>query len=711
MSEKMKKVLEVAQKTKNALYAEWDKNQKHFFEDGNNFCNAGRGILSESMGLTSVMLLLVRFFDNPEIYEKKQNDPKTLEIITTSLEYIYDYVFDQGYLVTPLRKAEDTKGVIDKTYSYVDTLTWVLSSSVLITYAIRQDILELDEALEKKASELMADSLARLLNGQLPCGAWGFSTDKEAKKSLYFTYAAAASIADFLDYIFGELEYYRTEENQKKNLEDFYDWKTVDEINNFYSEQNNKDPQNTVYPKNKITNVVAQAKSKLQEWLIKDCLPLLPKISTCTPLNDSDMTRLGVVKPTSSDTLDALGNKHYINLYYTFYIIDILTTSSSDKRFPEIFNGNDSITIDDLMKSYEGILSNSDYSYYFGDPEDGNAVNLFNDYINQAVHSARMNFSIAQRTGIDFWENTDGESELNITWDHESSSRRQAIKKARGSKGFTEPALVPMALRANAVYCFYIIESPDVTVDSLFELICNDRSENSEPIQNFYITKDLWDTQSYSLPVTERSIEAIVDYCDYLEDIDITEAVVKSDHAISSVDEAVQVKIEEHIQNLGIVEKLESTGKSIDEDYISKLIDEKVNALVDKKLEEALAGHTTNAQSIDAGTTETNLDTDEIIKLLGHIQGYLNSATETPNYNSDDPIERMAYHLQVLYSLLERTCILTTISPLIDSDENADLPRNVSKEIQDQFSKFIGLMAKNHDVPAGDIVKTYEKLI
>lgn len=701
MSEKMKKVLEVAQKTKTALYAEWDR--KGFFEDYNNFYETGRGILSESMGLTSVMLLLNRFSKNPEVFAQDELDSKTLDIITTSLNYIYDSVFSDGYLVAPLRNSEDTYGVIDKETSYVDTLTWVLSSSVLITYAIRQDILQLDESLEKKAVELMSDSLARLLNGQLDCGAWGFSTDKNAKTSLYFTYAAAASIADFLDYILGELEYYRTEENQKKNPEDFYDWQTVNDINNYYKSHNNP-----IYPTEDITVVVSLVKSNLQEWLIKTCLPLLPKISTCTPLSNEEAEMIGVVNQTSSDAIAKLGKKDYINLYYTFYIIDILTTSSSDKRFPEIVNSNDSLSLDDLKTTYKATLNSSDFSYYFEKNKGSNVSRLFDDFINQAVHSARMNFSIAQRTGKLFWDSD--ASELIIPWKHKTLSDER-LDEARGDTGFTEPALVPMALRANAVYCFYIIESSDATIDSLFELICDDRSKESERKAKDISVKDLWDSKNYSLPITERSIEAIVDYYDYLEDIDTTEAVVKNARIISSVDEAVQLKIENHIESMGIVEKLAAVGNPVTEDYITKLIDEKVNALVDRKVEEALSGRIIEAQSVDTGTTATNLDTDEIIKLLGHLQGYLNSATETPNGNSDDSIERMAYHLQVLFGLLERTCILATITPLIASDENAELPRNVSKEIQDQFSKFIGLMAKNHDVPAGDIVKTYEKLI
>ncbi len=701
MSKKMKKLLEVAQKTKTALFAEWDK--KRCFEDYNNFYDTGRGILSESMGLTSVMLLVNRFYENPEVFDQNEIDSKTLDIITTSLDYIYESVFSDGYLVTPLREAEDTSRVINKETSYIDTLTWVLSSSVLITYAIRQGILQPNESMEKKAVELMSDSLARLLNGQLSCGAWGFSTDDNAKNSLYFTYTAAASIADFLDYILGELEYYKNEENQKKNCEEFYDWQTVNDINNYYKSKNNP-----IYPTEDITVVVAEAKSMLQEWLIKNCLPLLPKISTCTPLDARDMEKIGVANQTSSDIIAKLGDKDYINLYYTFYIIDILTTSSCDKRFPEIINGNDSISIDDLKKSYKNTLSSSDFSYYFEKSNGTNVAYLFDDYINQAVHSARMNFSIAQRTGKAFWDSN--ASELIITWEHESLSE-DVLDEARGDKGFTEPALVPMALRANTVYCFYIIESTDTTVDSLFELICNDRSEKSEQKHKDISVKDLWDSKNYSLPITERSIEALVDYCDYLEVIDTSESNVKSGHVVSSVDDAVQAKIESYIENLGLFEKIQSINDVLNENTVIKLIDDQVNKLLNSKIEGIVNSRLKNLSlSPDAIVSEGSSapDISGTIGLLEDVQRHFSYKSELPDRDAENPVEQLAYNLLKTFNVLAEKSILESIE---DCTEELGKSKtvDVSKKINDQFIELLGAMAKNHNNPAGNIASIYLK--
>lgn len=719
MNERWIKLFGVAKDTKNALYAEWKK--KSYFQDCNNFYNAGQGVISEAMGLTSVMLLYNSFAEKKEVFENGINDHESLAIINTSLEYIYDTVLKDGYIVSPLRDKEETEGVIDKNNAYVDTLTWVLSSSTLVVYAIRQGILSISPELENKAIELISDSLAYLISGQLDCGAWGFSTSHDSKHSLYFTYAAAASLADFFDYILGELVYYENDDNQKLPKTDFYDLQTVNAINNYYKEH----PKAGIYPTADITVVIDSARSKLQQWLLENCLPLLPKIAECTPLSVEEREMIGASQQTESKDIEALGNKDYINLYYAYYIIDILTTSNSDKRYKRIADGKDTdIELDALKKCYKKIMSASDYSYFYEVGSGKNSGIMFDDYINQSIHSARKSFSSALRSGKAFWDTN--KSELIIEWKcKEDSLSDTAIGEARGDDSyFKEPALVPMALRANTVYCYYIINRADVTVDNLFELICADRSDKTETIVVKKITnekiKDLWDNTNYSLPVTERAIESLVDYSDYLSktiEATVMEAQIEG---FSSIDDAIDKKIERYLrseegtrllESKGYVHKDNDSKNDIDEEAIAKLIDSRVDSLVNKKVKEFLeAEEKANAPSVASVIKSANeaFDADMYIRELENVQHFIVAKKGLPDRDSDDYCEKLAYAFMETFKLISQKAMLESISGIVNDDEKAE---NDFVMLTNQLNELFELIVRNYGQPNGNIASLYRYLM
>ncbi len=701
MNERLSKLTQVAKETKIALYDEWKK--KQCFEDYNNFMEAGRGVLSEAMGLTSVMLLYVCFAENKGVYAGT-NDPDTLAIVEKALNFLYDSVESEGYTISPLRSVEETEGVIDKNHAYVDTLTWVLSSSVLTIYAIRQGLISLSEELERKAIELIADALAHIAHGQLQCGAWGFSVDKDAKPSLYSTYAVAASLGDFLDYIFGELEYYSSDDISSKNIEDFYDWKTVDAINTYYRET----PKD-IYPQDNITEVVAKIKSNLQMWLLENCLPILPKLAECNPLSDEEMARIGMVRQTSSETITKLGGKDYINLYYTYYIIDILTTSSSDKRFDNIAKGTDSVAVDDIKKIYKGIMSESDYAYFFEKNSGANFASMFNDYLNQAIHSARTNFGMARRSGKAFWDSS--ASELIIPWEHNEISKTR-IEEARGDIDITEPALVSMALRANTVYCFYIIERADITVDNMFDMICDDRSPKTETVKKDTKVKNLWDCINYSLPVTERSIEALVDYSDYLNKTLTEQVSGGSEGAASSIDDAINKKIinyinsdegKKTIKSLGFVSKDEVP--TVNEADIARIVDEKVSAIINEKLGAVLSGQ--QASTPVHSPSSAALDFNVIINEIENLQRTLGN-DKLPERDSADEYERLASALIGLHKNVSMKAIQDALTAYVFDDKT--LAQILSK-LESQFQEITEIISKNWNNPSAHLDKIYRKLI
>lgn len=665
------KLLSVAREAKEALYGEWEK--KRYFTDYNNFFGMEQGLLSEAMGLTGTMLMFVAFCKEEGVFPDGTNDRRTQEIIHSSLNYIYDTVMQEGYTVSPLRSAQDTKEFFNERHSYTDTLTWVLSASSLTIYAIRNKLLDLDEQMQDKAISLISDSLARILDGQLDCGAWGFSTDHGCKPSLYFTYTVATSLADFLDYILGELVYYSTEDYQDKDPTDFYDWETVNAINDYYK----KNPK-PFYPQDELTKAVAKAKASLQGWLLHNCLPLLPKIAACTPLSAEERNSIGIVQQTSETNIQSWDNKDYIQLYYAYYIIDILTTSSSDQRFLSIVKKQDpEITVDSLRQAYRGKIPTTDMDYFFG--RSGKVTDFFRDYIDQAIHSVRFNFSIASRTGSNFW--TGSKSELIIPWEHTSLSP-DAIAACRGEYNpdageqdpFTEPALVPMALRANTIYCFYIIEQADITVDNLFDIICDDRSPKSENTRQGNRVRNLWDRMSYNLAISERAIESLVDYADYLDKIEDQSAKISSAAVgITSIDEAINQRIADYfhsedanasIRSMGYVPAAEHSAPAMDEDALSQLIDQRINALLDTKLDAIIAQKLSAA--VPSGVPvrqDSALVKEQIFSAISDVLRWYSMQSEAlPQLEVSDASEKLAAALVELHAYTGKTQLVKCIS-------------------------------------------------
>lgn len=75
-------------------------------------------------------------------------------------------------------------------------------------------------------------------------------------------------------------------------------------------------------------------------------------------------------------------------------------------------------------------------------------------------------------------------------------------------KNLGEPGFTPLSVRCNAQYAYYVSKGPDSEMKRLFRILLEDRKRDKE---------ELWDSKTYSILITERAIEAIVDYNDYLK--------------------------------------------------------------------------------------------------------------------------------------------------------------------------------------------------
>jgi hypothetical protein len=571
-------LLETAASTKEALIGTW-KNAGSFV-DKNKMLSGG--ILADSIGTTSLLLLLVAFVNEPTVFSA-DDISESKEIIEHSLNKIWNTVEEHGYIADPLLDAEESAQIFTKDVGYTDTITWVLSICVLAHFAEKQGMLSFDDATNNIILETTADTLKKILDSQRDDGTWGFASDTNSEKSLYFTYSVGSAIADVYDYIFGEL---------------FDDAEGATDVE-FVKALDKK-------MKIDLKQALDNSRKKLAQWLIESCLPLLPVLSGCWNLTPSDLNTLGVWAQTMP--AERYEGRNYYNLYYVYYLIDLMITSAADQYYLDV--SEDEAAFRALKKLYKdsGAFSQEEYRFFFAD-NSSNGKEFCNSYLEQAIHASRNHFLNARRTGNDFWETPD--SELTVEWKSTDSDLTDTVKGTlrRAKADITEPALVPMALRANINYCYYLSEQIDVTVKNLFDLIKEDRSSKDTN----KCVKDLWDDIDYNLSITERSIEALVDYYDYLRKFDnVTESTVAAPQEQATAIESSEIE------------------RAIEKVVANYLISDEAIALINERLgiDESIAPKTAGVKATATTTAATGDDSANIIfDLLQRVHG-LNASFE-----------------------------------------------------------------------------------
>lgn len=206
-----------------------------------------------------------------------------------------------------------------------------------------------------------------------------------------------------------------------------------------------------------LINQIQEKRKLTAKWLIKEHLPTLGSAQV-DPGLEKDVPK-----------------KPHILLYYSYFVIDMLIVNIPDS--------------------------------FLNDPSDDyfrQAEERINRGIEHAVYLSRIDFDKARDTG-DKWWGSYISSSLELSWENfEKPALLGRMDSARTQ--ILEPGLVPLSLRCNALYAFYVAKGSDKKMSSLFQIL----HENRDP------ETGLWDTEGYSLMVTERAIEAIVDYSDYI---------------------------------------------------------------------------------------------------------------------------------------------------------------------------------------------------
>lgn len=200
--------------------------------------------------------------------------------------------------------------------------------------------------------------------------------------------------------------------------------------------------------------------------------------------------------------------KSHILLYFTYFVIDMLIVNLPDEVFED----------DEYFKQHKNQIYRK---------------------IEHALYLSRIDFDKAH-DDEDWWKAYD-ESSLELVWNTFENPKLFDPKKIKlSSTQIYEPGFVPLSLRCNALYAFYIAEGPDQKMAKLFKVLHDNRDPDT----------GLWDSESYSLMVTERAIEAVVDYNDYLTRFQIDDMLPEAPvPEPSRIENAFREVIKEEVRN------------------------------------------------------------------------------------------------------------------------------------------------------------------
>ena len=550
----------IAKEIKDNLIDKW-------FEDGG-FVDKNRmqtrSIMPESIGLLSLVLLTTAF-NEAKGFQNNESKSKIEKIVKSSVDFIYNDVNKphtkypdrkKGFTAEPLYPASRTELLFSDENGYTDTVTYVLSTMILVRYNQTCGNIKIDEETTKKIFELIRETIGHIICGQCDnivekngkirySGTWGYKTYRKRTdehtedNSLYFTYCCNCSITDLFNYIFGEIK--EVEEINEGLLNDANSDNIDRELVNYLNEEYGD-----------IYNIMNGIREKTSIWLLEQALPRLPRISDCINTDAHTKDVLGISVPDMQLDDPVYNGVNYLYLYPTYYLLDMLTNGYIDNRFHDMI---DSIKNPGFMKilkdKYKDVMSDTDRLYFF---REGSGADLYEEYykgyLEQAIQSSRFRYLDASRTGIDFWSNYDpsigSKSELELKWVAIDAEENRTIMEVTNKRWPREPALISMSVKSNICFSYYVSKERDFSIDKMFSNIIDDRSS----ITDDHHVKGLWDDISYNLQVTERSIEALIDYYDYQNKFPTGTVVVSASGTKSELDAAVERLVETKIAEL-----------------------------------------------------------------------------------------------------------------------------------------------------------------
>lgn len=243
------------------------------------FLASETGLMYRCAGSVSILLLVNGF---PELAAESQWQ----EVVIKEFSKIIAHVRENGFDASPRVLAKSTTAIFSpkakKRFHYLDSVSFVLSTAVLIRFSCRRGILTLDSKLNNATIEMIRETLEIVCRSACKLGGWGF-TEGCSQPDLYYSYAVSESLADFGDYIMGETpEVADADTDLQRLLGD------------------------------KLIQDVSEARKSTSLWLIKTYLPSLG---------------IEMINPLGQDLQDP------ILLYYTYFVIDMLIVCNADIFF------------------------------------------------------------------------------------------------------------------------------------------------------------------------------------------------------------------------------------------------------------------------------------------------------------------------------------------------------------------------------------------
>lgn len=679
-NDKLSVLFTTINEAKNSLMESWLKNDKHFPYSSE---KKEAGLMSDLIGATSVLLMLIAFRRESQVISKNDRT-RMADFVNCTFPELLKTIEKNGFVAAPLVAVEDTKTIFNEETGYTDTVSWALSASLLARYAEFHNIIKISSEAHDAIFAIISKSFRQLINGQSQTGCWGFMTSGGAKNSLYFTYAAGIALGDFFDYAVGEIKDVEKNNNGSGNAASFKDYDLLNYMNDELGEED-------------VVVIAENARRKLSGWLLNTCLPALSDLSQCKFENAEMETDVEMFPHNMT------GDLNYFKLYYTYYIIDLMVVSRTDEDYETIFNNR---ALPEYSEKFNAIRAkcDSDYEdYFFGDDTIAQrGGSYWKELVSQAIHSSRYHYSNAARTGKEFF---DGKaSELNLKWDNPnySSTIKNIFKKSK--EHLTDPALVPMSLRVNAMYGYYICEQADITVDNLFEQICEDVSTTTD--ENHIA--GLWDALGYDLLITERSIEALVDYYDYICKVGKNQVVRKSDFEESFSKKIYECLLSEDAQNIIHPDGTEADSVSnyLNSDEGKKLIRQIVaedSGLVrtylnsddgKNQLQEIVKDILCN-NSPATMNIKTHIDYDDSDELISTV-AIINKLLKSADFIDGD--NELQKELLLLYKNLDKFALYSLLTKEYKKEDN---------ETETTYKKRICEMAKKITVGYNDLIATY----
>lgn len=297
-------------------------------------------------------------------------------------------------------------------------------------------------------------------------------------------------------------------------------------------------------------------------------------------------------------------------LYFTYFVLEMLVVNKADEFFPE-------------------------------------KAGAINKAIEHGIYLSRIDFDRA-KDNTTWW--TDPErSSLPIEWGEHASIKFPA----RYKKNLLEPGLVPLSLRCNGQYTYYIAKGEDRKMKLLFNDLLSNRNPDNQ----------LWDESGYSLIVTERAVEALIDFYDYLSNI--------AGRDVPSIPADAPTNLDAYVENL-----------------------------VRKTVRAALESHTVNPSPEITKQSEKRAVRDILADLKDALAEVNYALSGTPNEDTEQIVSGIAAQIRelagnLLFESLNR--------PGFDKDKQTELRIAMPKAADDLANELGAYLTKPLNVSLSDV--------